>query len=276
MSYAEVKRQWAEEYNRQDGTLNIDHVDANGVPVRGDGIDCPKCRNKGYEYVFQADANGNPAILCKVCGCMTKRMAVSRLRRSGLERMVRRYTFDRFEVRETFQNRMKARAREYATEGAKQGAWMYVGGQSGAGKTHICTAAAAELMKGGMDVLYMLWPHESQRLKALVTDAEAYGYEIGRYKNVDLLYIDDFLKPMRNREGTEAMPTNADVRLAYELLNYRYAEEKPTILSSEWFSGELGALDEALAGRISEACGRWKLDIKRDAKRNFRLRDSSV
>ena len=95
-------------------------------------------------------------------------------------------------------------------------------------------------------------------------------------QDAESLYIDDFLKPLKGRDGSDGNATAADLRLAFDILNLRYLNRKPTIISSEWFSHEIGALDEAIAGRISEMCGPWKIDIARDAKRNLRMRENVI
>ena len=63
-------------------------------------------------------------------------------------------------------------------------------------------------------------------------------------KKTEVLYTDDFLK------GGD---TDADIRLAYEILNSRYNDRGlRTILSSEMTPEKLLRRDEALGGRIYE------------------------
>ena len=102
---------------------------------------------------------------------------------------------------------------------------FYIFGQSGAGKSHICTAICGALIERSKDVYYMPWRDESTALKSLVTDAAAYTGRMRVLKKTEVLYIDDFLK------GGD---TDADIRLAYEILNSRYNDRGlRTILSSE-------------------------------------------
>ena len=262
-------------HNAREGSLNIDHLDADGKLVRGDGIDCEICMNKGHVYVVMIDEHGDAQRFYKSCECMKRRMAARRIRESGMEQAIQRYTFQAFETGEEWQARMKMTAVNYLQEGVKNGAWMYIGGQSGSGKTMICTAAAGGMLRK-MAVRYMAWPHEAQGIKAVANDAEKYRTLVEPIQEADALYIDDFLKPVLGRDGSDGNATAADMKLAFDILNIRYLNRKPTIISSEWFSSELNALDEAVAGRISEMCGPWKLDIGRDAKRNMRMRDSTI
>lgn len=265
----------ADRYNEKPGTLNVDHTDAGGNLVRGDGIDCEVCLNKGSVYVVLVDEDGVARRYFKQCECMKRRLAVRRIQASGMERALQRYTFKAFETTEEWQERMKDKALSYLSEGVKDGAWLYIGGQSGCGKTHICTAAAGVMLRK-LAVKYMAWPHEAQKIKASANDDEKYGELVRPLQEAEALYIDDFLKPLKGKDGSDGNATAADLKLAFDILNMRYINQKPTIISSEWFMSELGALDEAIAGRISEMCGPWKLDIGRDKARNYRLSGNTI
>ena len=265
-----IVRALADRYNARKGTMNAEHIDWHGNLVPGDGIDCPECLNKGSVYVVKNDSEGRAHMYYTTCECMKRRVAVRRIRESGMESAVQRCTFPSFEVKEDWQRQMKDTALSYLQDGVRDGAWLYIGGQSGCGKTHICTAVAGTMLRK-MAVRYMAWPHEAQGIKAVANDAEQYRALVKPLQEAEALYIDDFLKPVVGRDGVEANATAADLRLAFDILNLRYLNRKPTIISSEWFMSELGTLDEAIAGRISEMCGRWKLDIGRDKARNYRL-----
>lgn len=260
----------ADTYNAREGLLNVDHTDGQGNLVPGDGVDCPLCRNKGSFLVMMLDENGWGQMAFKACECMKRRLAVRRIRESGMGKAVQRCTFPAFEVKEDWQRQMKDTALAYLREGVKDGAWLYIGGQSGCGKTHICTAVCGVMLRK-LAVRYMAWPHEAQKIKAVANDAEQYGALAKPLQEAEALYIDDLLKPLKGRDGSDGNATAADLRLAFDILNMRYLNQKPTIISSEWFMSELGTLDEAIAGRISEMCGKWKLDIGRDKARNYRL-----
>ena len=265
----------ADRYNDRPGALNVDHLDANGNLVRGDGINCEVCLNKGSVYVVLTGEDGVARMFFRKCDCLKRRLAVRRIQASGMERALQRYTFQAFETNEDWQAEMKQTAISYLNEGVKDGAWLYIGGQSGCGKTHICTATCGVMLRK-LAVRYMAWPHEAQKIKASANDYEKYGELVRPLQEAEALYIDDFLKPLKGRDGSDGNATAADLRLAFDILNLRYINRKPMIISSEWFSHELGALDEAIAGRISEMCGPWKIDIARDTKRNLRMREKVI
>lgn len=211
----------------------------------------------------------------RMCSCLTKRNALRRLEESGLVKGVERCRFDNFEVKEQWQQRMLSSAMKYVEEGAKDGKWLYLGGQSGSGKTHIATAVIGKLVEID-DVWYMPWTIDVQALKCVVNDDEKYAERIMPLQKVWALYIDDLFKPVRGREWVQQMATAADVRIAFDILNYRYINDLPTIISSEWHIRELDAIDEAVSGRIYEKCGGYRLNIGRDPKRNYRYKDDEI
>ena len=61
--------------------------------------------------------------------------------------------------------------------------------------------------------------------------------------------------------------------LAFEIFNYRYNNRLSTIISTEKTPQELVEIDEATGSRIAEMCGKNIYAIRRDPKRNYRLRE---
>ena len=118
-------------------------------------------------------------------------------------------------------------------------------GIPGSGKSHLCTALAVEFINRGSDVYYMRWREESVRLKkAISEDSDAYEERMSKLKQAEVLYIDDFLK---------GSVSDADIKLAFELLDYRYGQKNSrTILSTEYPMPALRKIDDAIARRIFE------------------------
>lgn len=224
-----------------------------------EGYDCQVCKNKGYvASVVKGLMTLTP------CECMPIRASVSRLKRSGLENVVKEYTFKRYKADEPWQMDILKKAVEYAKN--PEG-WFYIGGQVGAGKTHICTAIAVHLLKQGLETYYMLWTDATVELKANKCDDEEYNKLMGKLKSVDVLYIDDFLKTEQGKQ-----PTTADINIAFELLNNRYNAKKITIVSSEKTLKEVLNIDEALGSRIKQRAGENDIAIAKDGRKNYRLR----
>jgi DNA replication protein DnaC len=86
-------------------------------------------------------------------------------------------------------------------------------------------------------------------------------------KEVDLLYLDDFLKITAGKE-----PSAADIRIAHELLNHRYVARKRTIISSERYLNEIIDIDQATGGRIAERARGYTLNLQRTKAKDYRMK----
>lgn len=256
-----------EEYEQQQCQWSNDNI---GDLNEKDGFNCELCKNKGMIYFLRENQfrSGNE-IAVRECRCMTIRRTLQRAKASGLNNILTDYTFDKYEAAEEWQKVIKSKAQEFCTDNAAH--WFYIGGQTGAGKTHICTAIAAHYIKAGYNCKYMLWRDDAVKLKAVTNIFEDYQKQIEELKTVDVLYIDDFLK---TKDGTE--PTTADINLAFELLNYRLLDkDKITIISSEFTIARALELDEATIGRIYQQTGTYKINIDRDMNKNYRLKNNT-
>ena len=232
--------------------------------------DCPECKNKGGTIVVKyVKSHDDYLPFWRECACMKIRRARQKGMQSGLGGAQENKTFDSYNTADIWQANVKKAAMEYINEPK---AWFYIGGQSGAGKTHICTAIAAECLKRGQTVRYMVWREAGTRLKRLVSfKSDDYESEIEKYKNVEVLYIDDLFKS--RRRNNELSVTDGDVNPAFEILNYRYNKGSKTIISCELSLNELTEIDEAIAGRIFEKTlkNKYFVYIRKDDTRNYRM-----
>lgn len=240
-----------------------------------DGYDCKLCLNRGYTAILREGMAGVLSEAWVPCRCQEIRKSIMRMRRSGLEASIRDYTLDKFEVKADWQREMVRAARDFLENGVPEGRWFFMCGQPGCGKTHICTAIARKLLYD-RPVYYMVWPTESKRLKAIVNEADEYAQAMRKLESIDVLYIDDLFKPVKNDEGKIMPPNGPDMRLAFEILNYRYINRLVTIISTEWYLDELLDFDEATASRIAERSAGYKLMIARDKARNYRIASTTM
>ncbi|MGN0983062.1 MAG: ATP-binding protein [Candidatus Limivicinus sp.] len=202
------------------------------------GVDCPECGNTG-QIIKRGPSLGELHVY--ECPCMRKRRSLRSIRKAGMTDMVRRYTLDSYQTIDEYRRNVKESAERFVHA---QSGWFFIAGQSGSGKTHICTAVCAELIERGQEVVYMLWRDDSVNLKAGINDRAWYESKTKKLKTVPVLYIDDFWK---------GKVTEADVNLAFEILNTRYNDTSMrTIISSELKLEEILKIDEAIGGRIYE------------------------
>lgn len=144
-------------------------------------------------------------------------------------------------------------------------------GQPGAGKTHIVLAIGKALLEKKISVVYMPYLEVIKELKALAMYQEDYEKLLSRYTRAKVLIIDDLFKDKVKKGRITAELSETDMKHIYPILNYRYLNYLPTIISSECTPDMLLNLDEALGGRILETTGpRFSLTFKGDC--NYRLK----
>lgn len=144
-------------------------------------------------------------------------------------------------------------------------------GQPGSGKTHIVLAIGKALIENKIPVVYMPYLEVIKELKALAMYQEDYIKLISRYTKAKVLIIDDLFKDKVRKGKIAAELSEADIKHIYPILNHRYLNYLPTIVSSECTPNMLLELDEALGGRILETTGkRFLQTFKGDC--NYRLK----
>ena len=220
-----------------------------------DGYNCTKCNNRGWTAEII-----DGAVRCVECSCIPLRNNMNRAKKSGLSAVLKKYSLDNYKVSSEWQGKIKKSAYEFLEN--KKG-WFFIAGQSGAGKTHICTGICRELIKAGYQVKYMLWLDDVYKIKKFDEEAE----NLREYlKNIEVLYIDDFFKTDKSE-----VPSSADVRIAMEILNFRYINNKMTIISTEKNITEIFNIDVAVGGRIAEMSKENIINIKNEKEKNYRL-----
>lgn len=233
------------------------------------GYKCEKCRDTGW--IEFTDENGNR--FANKCSCRLAREAEERMRVSGLADSIRQQTFEAFKVNNPVQNQIKDTAKRYLDDlltswGKPRMPWLYIGGNPGSGKTHICTAVCGELLRHNIGVKYMQWLSEVRKLKSCAFD-ENFEDEVCEYVGPPVLYIDDLLK---QKYTDDPVFTEADIKVAFTILNARYLLNRPTIISSEWdLTDQLLNADEGVFSRVYERCRGYAINIRRTRENDYRL-----
>lgn len=146
-------------------------------------------------------------------------------------------------------------------------------GQPGCGKTHLCMAIANYFInKRAIEVTYLPFREVIPVLKQCnnAMNAEIYQRKVSKYKTTPVLFIDDLFKKGKNIENSA---TDADVKIMFEIINYRYFNKLPMVFSSELFFDELNAIDDGTAGRIYQSCEGHRIEVKRSIENDYRHRD---
>jgi DNA replication protein DnaC len=246
-----------EEAQRRATQLRVDTYNRETQADDGTGIVCDTCHGKGL-VAFVSPETGN--FTTRPCKCHGTRLTVGRLQRAGLWERAKRCRLEQYQVETPTQRALRDTTLAFLQDPKDH--WLLLCGQSGTGKTHLCVAAFVQLSyRLGLAGEYFRWNADGRALKSATLEDPGDLWQ--RYKDTELLYIDDLFKG-----GT---PSGADLRLAFELLNHRYDNRLMTIISSEWQFDQLLQLDEAIAGRIQERCGRFLVNVGADQGKNFRL-----
>lgn len=255
--------------------FKVDGLNATvGDRDKEDGYNCDICHNKGYVAKLIDCGDGSYSHCIADCKCVPVRNSIMRMKRSGLKNIIKDYTFDKFDDAEQWQKAIKGAAMEYAKN---PDGWFFIGGMSGCGKTHLCTAICREFLLSGKQVIYMLWRDDIVKIKEAARGAQFDEETVelrrimDKYKTADVLYIDDLFKTGKTADNTMQRPTVADINYAFEILNYRYINPGLlTIISSECTADELLDIDEAIGGRIFERSQTF--NIAKDRSKNYRIR----
>ena len=220
---------------------------------------CEFCGDIGYRFYWQDGYQ-----VAEPCECLNRIQSEYKMKKSGVNRDL---TFENFYTDKNWQTDIAAKGYEYATGWHLTGQWFFIGGQVGCGKTHLCTAIVNEILKTNIACRYMAWREESTQLKSLINEHEEYHERIMELKNTPVLYIDDFFKTQQGK-----LPTQADVNLAFEILNYRYQDkQRRTIISCERSVDDIIKIDEAIGSRIYERSKAYRIFVGKDNDKNYRL-----
>ncbi|ATY28691.1 MULTISPECIES: ATP-binding protein [Bacillus] len=139
-------------------------------------------------------------------------------------------------------------------------------GQPGSGKTHLLTAIMNNLIKK-KSVYCMYFPYV-EGMGNLRDNFDQLESKLDAMRKADVLFIDDLFKPVKG----EPRATDWQVEQIQSVVNYRYLNHKPLLVSSELDTAALLDIDEALGSRIHQMCRNYTVTIKGDRMQlNHRL-----
>ena len=239
-------------YNKEVGNLNEE-----------DGIDCELCKNKGWIQFIR-----DGYVMTRQCYCEAKRKTYRRARRSGLGEYLKK-TLDDYQTIAPWQETLKGITREFIEHHSIDGVWMMACGQSGSGKTLLCSIVANHLLfNQSREVMYVTWTDFISKLKRdmMGDKTNKVSEYLEEVKKCDVLFLDETLKKFNE----------TDLKYLIEIINYRYTNDLKTIITSERVLDELLDIDEATFGRAVEKCEGYLMNIPKDRCKNYRLRAVTV
>lgn len=136
-------------------------------------------------------------------------------------------------------------------------------GTPGSGKTHLLLAVSLNLLKKEkIGVVYMSYVEVITKLKQAAMQPEEYQRLINKYKNAKVLFIDDLFK---------GKITESDIRIIFEIVNFRINKKLPMMVSTEFNIDRLLEFDAAVASRLYKASKGFYLEIN-GQENNYRMR----
>lgn len=200
------------------------------------------------------------------CKCIESDKVKKFWRNSGINTDNLEKSFKNFETWSTKSTEMKDTATNYFLRFEKIKASrinsILLCGNPGSGKTHIALALANNLLKKNIRVIYMPYRDIVTSLKQNMIDEEYYKKTLSRYQTCDVLLLDDLYKGKVN---------DSDINIMFELINYRYLNQLPIIVSTEFTIEKLLSFDEAIGSRIYEMSKGYTVEIS-GTENNYRLR----
>ncbi|WP_049752089.1 ATP-binding protein [Carboxydothermus hydrogenoformans] len=225
---------------------------------------CPDCKDRGIIII-----DNNTA---RICHCQEQKRLERLFKSSQITPAFRAKTFENFvtDNRPPIIKAMFECARDYAqrfTEIQKQeNNWLVFLGEPGAGKTHLSMAVANWLLARGIPTLYFQHVEGLGELKDLLRKQgeEGIAAKLEQMKKVELLIWDDLFW------GKE-QPREFELEITFEVLNYRYLNLKPTIISSNRTPQQLLKIDNGTIGSRIVERGKGHMVVVQDHEANYRL-----
>lgn len=238
------------------------------IPSEKIEYECEICKDE--EWIFDIENNS-----ARPCRCREVKLYKRIIETSGITESFLQKDFNNFKVTNKQTETMLKGSKDYADtfdliKDTKNNSLALLG-QVGSGKSHLTIAVANELMKKNIGVRYMQYREDIPRIKRYATDEENYNKEINKYKNATVLLIDDLYKSAIGRGQYGEYLNDADKRIIFEIINYRYFKNAPIIISSESSITQILDLDEGIGSRIFEMCKGHIIEIK-GKENNYRIR----
>lgn len=214
------------------------------------GIPCKKSRDSYFVAVFRENADGTLRKIFMPCKYDGLRQLRIQCGRAQIPRQYAGKTFDDYHVDKSNEQAMKI-ARWFARE--KPACSLYIYGECGTGKTFLASIIAQEFMREFKRVIFGDVPTLLDEIKRTFDGRGNAAQIVDRYCDCDLLILDDL--------GAGQITEWSAAQL-YQIINTRYNEDKPVIVTSNFDNDGLQRrltlhddfTAKRITSRLSEMC----------------------
>lgn len=211
-----------------------------------DTVRCPICNDAGY---LRADVPVGHPSFGRLFPCECKQRELDERRDEELRRLSNLdafadYTFESFDPDISGMEEAYEAAVTFAQEPGHN--WLFLSGPCGVGKTHLAVAIARYVMDWQrMTVYFAVVPDLLDHLRSTFdpNSGSAYDDRFATIRNAPLLVLDDL--------GTENATPWAKEKL-YQIINHRYSEQMPTVITTNVDLSARGKIDERIYSRIMD------------------------
>lgn len=212
---------------------------------------CPMCKDVGF---IEVGIN-----TYRKCECKLKEELEQRFKNAGIN-LAEVKSLEEYEVYNTITADAKKKTENYIKEflsfkNERENGFTLLG-QAGGGKTLLNLIIAKALIEKSISVRYMGYLEGIRELKSLTLNKQEYEKKFNEYVNCDVLIIDDLFKNKILNGQLKNGLSEADLNHTMPIINQRYINHRPMIISSECTGKQLLDLDGATGGRILEASRR--------------------
>lgn len=235
-------------------------------------IDCERCNDRGGFFSKKFDEYlGYEYEVWTPCECTNQAKIKNLFKASRISEEFQQKSFDNFTLKGRPQSVQDAYecARTYvsnfheAKDTRKNS--IAIMGRPGSGKTHLLMAVANQLIQERVHVMYFPWVEALNNLK---DDFSKLDERIRQMQTVEVLYIDDLFKGRK-------LPTDFQLEQLFAVVNDRYLNKRPMLLSSEKTMDEIIDFDEGLGSRLAEMCMDYTVFMVGGRELNYRLREGA-